>query len=436
MHLASIHQRSAAIPGADPPAGAAGDKVPGLAARRAAVTLLHGVTVLGRALDPMLDRALAGLPPSDRGLARALVGGVLRNLPGLDVLIDSACARPLPPDARARQALRVALAGRLLLETPPHAAIATILPLMEGGPRRLVHGVLSTLFREGATLPEPTLPPPWDARWRAAWGADVADAAARRLATVPPTDLCLKDASATDEWAARLGAISLMPGHLRLPGSQSVEALEGFAEGAWWVQDIAASLPARLLGNVRGMRVLDLCAAPGGKTMQLAAAGAEVTALDISASRMKRLKANLARTGLSATLVEADARKWQAPAPFDAILLDAPCSATGTFGRHPDLLYLKGRLDLDPLLALQAELLALAAGWLKPGGRLIYAVCSLEPAEGEGATAAGSVAPDPIDAAELPPGLVPAAGGAVRTLPSHWADAGGADGFFIRRYRA
>jgi 16S rRNA (cytosine967-C5)-methyltransferase len=400
------------------------------------VSLLHGVTVLGRALDPQLDRALAGLPSSDRGLARALTGGVLRNLPGLDALIDSACARPLPPDARARQALRVALAGRLLLDTPPHAAIATVLPLLEGGPRRLVHGVLSTLFRDGAALPAPQLPAPWGARWTASWGAGMAEAAAHRLADVPPTDLCLKDPAATGAWAARLGATSLMPGHLRLAGSRSVDQLDGFDEGAWWVQDIAASLPARLLGEVRGLRVLDLCAAPGGKTMQLAAAGAEVTALDISASRLKRLRANLARTGLSATIVEADARGWQPVAPFDAILLDAPCSATGTFGRHPDLLHLKGRLDLDPLLALQRDLLGLAAGWLAPGGRLVYAVCSLEPAEGEGAAPPAGLAPDPIRPEELPDGLRPTGAGAVRTLPSHWADAGGADGFFIKRFRA
>jgi 16S rRNA (cytosine967-C5)-methyltransferase len=392
--------------------------------------------VLGRALDPMLDRALAGLSPSDRGLARALTGGALRNLPGLDALIDSACARALPPDARARQVLRVALSGRLLLDTPPHAAIATALPLLEGGPRRLVHGVLSTLFRTGAALPPPSLPAPWGARWAAAWGDEMALAAAERLAAVPPTDLCLKDPGETDAWAARLGAVSLMPGHLRLAGSQSVEGLDGFDEGAWWVQDIAASLPARLLGDVAGKRVLDLCAAPGGKTMQLAAAGAEVTALDISAARLKRLRANLARTGLAAEVVAADARLWAPAAPFDAILLDAPCSATGTFGRHPDLLYLKGGLDLAPLLALQRDLLALAAGWLKPGGLLVYAVCSLEPAEGEGAAPPAGLQPDPVGVAELPAGLLPDGEGAVRTLPSHWGDAGGADGFFIRRYRA
>ncbi len=407
----------------------------GLASRQAAVTLVHGVTVLGRPLDPMLDRVLSGLSAPDRGLARALTGGVLRHLPGLDRLIDSACARPLPPDARARQALRVALAGRLLLDTPAHATIATILPLLEGGPRRLVHGVLSTLFRDEAALLPPSLPGPWAERWTQAWGAAEADAAARRLATIPPTDLCLADPGATALWTERLGATSLMPGHLRLPGSQSIDELPGFAEGAWWVQDIAASLPARLLGDIAGKRVLDLCAAPGGKTMQLAAAGADVTALDINASRLKRLSSNLKRTGLPARIVEADARTWRPEAPFDAILLDAPCSSTGTFGRHPDLLYLKASLDLSALVKLQGDLLAQAAGWLKPGGRLVYAVCSLEPAEGEGGVPPAGLAPDPVRLSELPPGLVPTGAGTVRTLPSLWGNEGGADGFFIARYR-
>jgi 16S rRNA (cytosine967-C5)-methyltransferase len=383
----------------------------------------------------LLDRALHGLPPSDRALARALVGGALRHLPGLDALIDSACRQPLPADSRARQALRVALVGRLILDTPPHAAIATALPLVEGGPRRLVHGVLSTLFREQAVLPPVSLPEPWAARWQAAWGADVAAAAARRLGDIPPTDLCLKQPADTAAWAARLGGVLLMPGHVRLAGSRAVETLEGFEDGDWWVQDIAASMPARLLGDVQGLAVLDLCAAPGGKTMQLASAGAQVTALDINGARLKRLRANLARTGLEAEIVEADARTWEPGRQFDAILLDAPCSATGTFGRHPDLLYTKGALDLAPLVALQAALMDRAAGWLKPGGRLVYAVCSLEPAEGEGGSPPAGLASDPVGSHELPDGLLPGAGGTVRTLPGLWGDAGGADGFFISRWR-
>lgn len=391
--------------------------------------------MLGRPLDGQLDRHLAGLSASDRGLARALAGGVLRHMPGLDRLIDSACANPLPPDARARQALRIALVGRLVLETPPHAAISTVLPLMEGGPRRLVHGVLSTLFRQNAELPKPSLPAAWAQRWEAAWGPAEAAAAARRLAEIAPTDLCLKNASDTARRAETLGATSLMPGHLRLAGSRSVETLPGYDTGDWWVQDIAASLPARLLGAVDGLDVLDLCAAPGGKTMQLAAAGGRVTALDMSASRLKRLRTNLKRTGLEAEVVEADALAWEPGRQFDAILLDAPCSATGTFRRHPDILYLKEDLDLTRLVALQTALLARAAQWLKPGGRLVYAVCSLEPAEGEGIEPPAGLLADPVDTGELPSGLSPK-GHTVRTLPSLWEEAGGADGFYIARYRA
>ncbi|WP_374388915.1 RsmB/NOP family class I SAM-dependent RNA methyltransferase [Sandaracinobacter sp.] len=424
-----------AIPGPDRTRAVGVADVPGLAARKAAVRLVHAVVVLGRPLDGQLESALKGLSPSDRGLARALTGGVLRHLPGLDALIDSTTRQPLPPDARARQVLRVALAGLLVLETPAHAGIATALPLLEGGPRRLAHGILSTLIRTRAQLPEPALPGGWAARWTESWGAAEAGAAAQRLAEIPPTDLCLRDSAATAAWCERLGGTSMMPGHVRLEGSQQVEQLAGFTDGDWWVQDIAASLPARLLGDVAGQRALDLCAAPGGKTMQLASAGADVTALDINASRLKRLRTNLERTGLSADIVEADARSWQPDAPFDAILLDAPCSATGTFRRHPDLLYLKDDLDLSTLTTLQADLRDRAAGWLKPGGRLVYAVCSLEPAEGEGASPPAGLVPDPVEPSDLPAGLSPSAGGFVRTLPSLWGEAGGADGFFIARWR-
>lgn len=413
---------------------------PGVAARAAAVRLLHAVLVLGKPLDRSFDGITNGLSVPDRGLARALSIQALRHLPGLDTLIDSVCARPLPLDARVRQALRIALTGRLIMDTPPHAVIATTLPLLEGGPRRLAHGVLSTLFRQHATLPEPSLPKPFATRWANTWGEGVVDAAARQLAMVPPTDLCLADpgVDATREWTERLGGTSLMPGHVRLRGSHNVTELPGYAEGAWWVQDVAAQLPARLVGDVRGRKVLDLCAAPGGKTMQLAAAGARVTSLDISEARMRRLRENLARTGLNAELVVADALAWtpEAERPFDAILLDAPCSATGTFRRHPDVLYLKGTVDVEPLVQLQQQLSERALGWLKPRGQLIVAVCSLEIAEGEGRSIPPLAHVDPIESSELPFGLAPDGAGAVRTLPGLWETEGGADGFHIARYRA
>lgn len=396
----------------------------------------------GRPLEAALDGALAGIARGDdRALARSLASGVLRWLPDLDALIDTATERPLPPDARARMALRIALAGRLLLGTPPHAVVATALPLVEGGPRRLTHAVLGRLLREGAALPAaPTLPDGLGARWSASWGPEVAAAAARALDREPATDLTLRDPAETDHWAAALGGVRLAPGHVRTAAKGSPAAWPGFDEGAWWVQDLAASLPARLLGTEAGTRALDLCAAPGGKTLQLAGAGAAVTALDIAAPRLKRLRENLERTGLAAEVIAADALRWTPSSPYDAILLDAPCSATGIFRRHPDVLHLKDAARLGPVTALQTELLDRAADWLAPGGRLVFSTCSLERAEGETQAAAllarrPDLATDPVRAEELPAGLAPTVEGWVRTLPGQLEAEGGLDGFFIARFR-
>ena len=215
-----------------------------------------------------------------------------------------------------------------------------------------------------------------------------------------------------------------------------MENLEGFDAGAWWVQDFAASLPARLLGPGAGRRVLDLCAAPGGKTLQLAAAGWQVTAVERSAKRAERIDQNLARLNLSAEVVIADALQWQPAEPFDAVLLDAPCTATGTARRHPDVLHRIGPRQIAEMAELQAALLAHAASWIKPGGQLVYAVCSLEPEEGEAQAQQVGLAPDPIRADELPAGLSPADHGWLRTDPGMLADAGGLDGFFVARFRA
>lgn len=367
-----------------------------------------------------------------------MTSGVLRWRTDLDALIDSATQRPLPPDARARMALRIGLAGHLLLNTPPHAVIATTLALTEGGPRRLTHAVLSRLLRENATLPDaPTLPEPYATRWRAAWGGDIADAAAAAFGHEPPIDLTLRDAATTAQWVEELGGVSLAPGHVRLAGRATIPDLPGFADGAWWVQDLAASLPARLLRPTPGARTLDLCAAPGGKTLQLAAAGAEVTALDSSDARLDRLRDNLARTGLTAGIVAVDALVWSPPAPFDLVLLDAPCSASGVFRRHPDVLHLKGDRDLAPLLTIQAALLDRAVDWLKPGGTVVFSTCSLERAEGEDQLSGvlarhTALRLDPITVAELPSGITPI-DGALRILPGMLAVAGGVDGFFIAR---
>jgi len=410
---------------------------PGTPARRAALKLLDAVLRQGLPLEAALGAA-NGLPnPSDRGLARAIASEVLRRLPDLDALIDGATDRVLPDDAKARFALRIALVQALALGTPPHAAIATALPLIDGGPRRLVHGVFGTLMRGGATLPEPPhLLPEVAERWSAAWGEEAVEAARASFSERPPLDLTLADPSTTAEWAGKLGATSLIPGHLRLD-SADVTTLPGFDEGVWWVQDLSASLPARLIGRGEGT-ALDLCAAPGGKTLQLAAAGWRVTAVEMAAKRLARLSENLARTNLSADLVEADVMQWQPDAPADAVLLDAPCSATGIFRRHPDVLHRVRPRAITELAGIQAAMLARSAQWVKPGGRLVYAVCSLEPQEGEdiaAAFAAPGFAIDPVRPEELPEGLAPDERGFVRIRPGSLARVGGCDGFFIARWR-
>ncbi|HEX7876825.1 MAG TPA: RsmB/NOP family class I SAM-dependent RNA methyltransferase, partial [Sphingobium sp.] len=317
--------------------------------------------------------------------------------------------------------------------------IATALPLVDGGPRKLVHGVFSTVTRAAPVLPDPpALPETVAARWAQQWGDAMPAAAARAYATRPPVDISLRDGEQTEIWAERLGGESLGRGHVRLPEHAAITELPGFAEGAWWVQDLAASCPARLLGAGEGRAVLDLCAAPGGKTMQLAAAGWRVTAVDQSKKRLERLSDNLGRTGLSADIIPADLREWTPPAPVDAILLDAPCSATGIYRRHPDVLHRIGPRQIAELAELQTTLLARAADWVKPGGTLIYATCSLEQAEGEEQIARfladhPGFTLSPAQAGELPQGIAPTPQGWLRTDPATLEDKGGADGFFIAR---
>lgn len=406
----------------------------GTATRRAAIRILDAVLRRGEALESALAAATRAVRGPDRGLAHAIASEALRWLPDLDALIDAQTRQVLPDDAKARFALRVALVQVLRLSTPPHAAIATVLPLVDGGPRKLVHGVFGSVMRAGAQLPEvPTLPNGTGERWTAAWGADVASAAARALAAPPPLDLSLRD----DGWAERLGGRSLTPGHVRLDDAAAVPELPGFAEGGWWVQDLAASLPARLIGQ-GDATVLDLCAAPGGKTCQLAAAGWQVTAVDGSESRLARLRDNLTRTGLTAEVVRADVLDWMPSAPADAVLLDAPCSASGIFRRHPDVLHRVRPALIAETAALQAQLFARAADWVRPGGTLVYATCSLEPEEGE-VQAERFLADRPDYRLEPPaPGELPVSAterGWVRTTPGTLEADGGCDGFFVARFR-
>lgn len=412
---------------------------PGTTLRRAALRLLDAILRRGDPLDVASHAATQGLQPNDRAFAIAITSETLRWMVDIDMLIDGATSQILPDDVKSRAVLRIALAQLLVLKTPGHAVVSTALPLVVGGPRRLVHAILSRAQQEEWQLPEhASLPEATAERWADQWGDDMVGAAARAWTAPPPIDLSFASEPGDGEWA---DAVALAPLHRRLPRGQAVEAMPGFRDGGWWVQDLAASLPARLLGKGNGRRVLDLCAAPGGKTMQLAAAGWDVMAIDSSAKRLARLTENLARTGLSADVVQGDIRKWAPDAPVDAVLLDAPCSATGIFRRHPDVLHRIEPRQIDEMAALQSELLERAAAWLNPGGALIYATCSLERAEGEEQITAFLAKHtgwtiEPARSSELPDGITANADGFVRTLPGLFADAGGLDGFFIARLLA
>ena len=345
----------------------------GTAPRRAALRLVDAVLRRGDPLDIAMHAAAQGLTGADRAFAVAIASETLRWMVDIDALIDSATAQILPDDVKSRTVLRIALAQLLVLKSPPHAVVSTALPLVAGGPRRLVHALLSRAQQEEWALPDhASLPHDAAERWAAQWGYGVADAAAKAWSVPPPVDLSFAADPVSGEWT---DGVALAPRHVRLARGQAVESLPGYREGGWWVQDLAASLPARLLGTGDGRRVLDLCAAPGGKTMQLAAAGWSVIAVDSSAKRLARLEENLDRTGLEAAVVQGDIRQWQPGEAADAVLLDAPCSATGIFRRHPDVLHRIEPRQIEEMAALQGELLGRAAQWVKPGGTLIYASC-------------------------------------------------------------
>jgi 16S rRNA (cytosine967-C5)-methyltransferase len=412
----------------------------GQAARNAALEILKAA-LSGRAgLEGGLAHpAVRALEPRDRAFARALAMATLRHLGPIDAALQARLKKP-PPE-RVVNILRIGAAQLFVLKTPPHAAVAATVDLAPKAFTGLVNAVLRSLTREPPELSDPDqLAPPWlYARWRSAYGAEGGRAVAAAIAEEPPTDLSLRDPADADALAAALEAEVLASGTLRTRRGGDVTGWPGFAEGRWWVQDASAAVPARLLHLRPGETALDLCAAPGGKTLQLAAAGAKVTAVDRSGPRLKRVAENLARTGFSAEVVEADATTWSDGRRFEAVLLDAPCSATGTFRRHPDVLWVASPKDVASLAAVQARLLDSAARRTAPGGRLVYCVCSLEPEEGEGQIAAflarsPEFSLEPIAAGE---GGAPEASlrgdGALRILPHHRP--GGTDGFYVARLR-
>jgi 16S rRNA (cytosine967-C5)-methyltransferase len=435
-------------------------EVPGLAARRIAADILDGVLHKQRTLDDQLDGAgahpgLKTLADRDRALMRRLVATILRRLGTLGHLLSRLLDRGIPTDApRAQSALLIGAAQILWMDVPDHAAVDLSVRLVQSDRRAakyagLVNAVLRRCAREGQPLIDEVKSqnldiPPWMlTRWIAAYGEDTARQMALAIGHEPSLDITVKSDAA--QWANRLHGETLPTGTVRTLLQGSVTMLPGFTDGQWWVQDAAAALPARLFGDVGGKTIVDLCAAPGGKTAQLAQAGAHVIAIDRSPARMARLRDNLARLSLQAEDVVTDAAEWpgQGNGGYDGVLVDAPCTSTGTIRRHPDVAWLRQENDIAALAALQKRLLQRAVALLKPGGTLVYCTCSLEPEEGEQAILSLLAAePDmrraPVEAGEVA-GLddIVTADGDLRTLPCHLPHTdprlGGLDGFYAAR---
>jgi 16S rRNA (cytosine967-C5)-methyltransferase len=403
--------------------------------RESAFDLLTAVLERHRPLEEALD-ALPAQEPRDRAAAHRLAAAVLRRTGTLDAVLEP-FLRKEPPEP-VRNILRIGAAGLLLLETPGHAAVATAVGLAKRRGLTPFAGLINAVLRKVATagagvledLDAPRLDTPgW--LWTS-WGQS-ARAIATAHQTEAPLDVTLKPGIAPPE-----GGLLLPTGSVRFPAGTRVADIPGFEAGDLWVQDAAAALPARLLAAQAHERIVDLCAAPGGKTAQLAAAGAVVTAVERDPARIERLTANLKRWNLPAEVINADATAWTPPALFDAVLLDAPCSATGTIRRHPDVARVKRQRDVQTVTVAQDKLLDAAAGMLRSGGRLIYAVCSLQPEEGAPRIAAiaarTGLRPDPFTAEEL--ATLPEARtreGFLRTHPGMWHESGGMDGFFAAR---
>ena len=426
--------------------------------RSCAVRIIADVVHQRRALDDALERGFAaplyaGMEARDRAFCRLMVVTVLRRYGELERVVGSFIDKPLPQNQGLAWPILLTAAAQLLcLDTPPHAAISMAVEQARADQHarrfdRLVNAVLRKVAVNGPTLLRgldgPRLNTPdwaWK-RWVAAYGEATTSAIAAANLTEAALDLSVK--SDAQGWADRLGGIVLPTGSVRLRSRGRIEDLEGYQEGSWWVQDAAAALPGKLLGAIAGKDVADLCAAPGGKTAELIMAGANVTAVDVSATRMTRLAENLSRLQLKATTVTADIATWQPGRLFDAVLLDAPCTASGTVRRHPDILRLKRETDIEKLAALQGKLLEAASRLVRPGGTLVYCSCSLEPEEGvqqvERFLAANSdFKRKPVASSEVG-GLLEAISpaGDLRTLPIHLrrpeAELSGVDGFFAAR---
>jgi 16S rRNA (cytosine967-C5)-methyltransferase len=418
----------------------------GLAARKAALSIFSQVLRQHRPLDAVLD-ALKGLSPRDAGFARALASQALRHFGELDAIVRYFVAKPLQPH-KAGPATEILLLGAcelLILNVPPHAAVDGANRLAQGDGKAvhfksLINAVLRRVAREGENLRvnldgARLNTPDWLwSRWCAQYGEDTARAIASAHGQEAPLDISLKVTDAPHPESVPLIGLSR-----RVRGQGRIEDLPGFAGGDWWVQDVAASLPANLLGDVAGKRVIDLCAAPGGKTLQLASRGAKVTAVELDPARAARIRENLLRTGLEAELAVCDARDFAAKAPL--VLLDAPCTATGTIRRHPDLPWIKGAGDVTAQTALAYDLLESAAAMVEPGGLLVFAVCSLEREEGEEQIAVFLSAHPDFARAPVTPEDVFGHGewitpdGDLRTLPCHLSELGGMDGFYASRLR-
>lgn len=424
----------------------------GVAPRRGACALLIEVFERGKTLDEALRTSadFTSLEGHDRAFARAIASAAIRRRGALEFLVNKFLQKPLPDSASwGRIILLAGAAEILLLSTPDYAAVNASVALANGRARpfaKLINAVLRRVAEKGPALlaatPADVELPLWLwTRWRAAFGDEIATKLARAHANLPSIDLTIATAENAPAWAEKLGGTEIVPGSIRLPEThEDITTLDGFEDGAWWVQDCAATAPAKLFGDLAGKRALDLCAAPGGKTMQLAAAGAHVTAVDRSGKRLEQVRENLDRTKLQADIVEADGAAVAFDELFDAVLVDAPCTATGTLRRHPEAAWIKSPEDIAALQKTQARLLRHAISLTKPGGTIVYCVCSLEPEEGPNVAAQilaeGSVERSTIGAAEAGPfaeGLLP--DGDLRVFPFMLAEQGGCDGFYITRLK-